>query len=417
MVSAVLKLTNSKELALVEDNRIVFAVSLLQENYLQECLNTLKPFTIEELVVVYLPTITNSLNKKDYKIRSFQIGNIEKFCYISTEDIEKLQELCDKLDIYSLKIYDTLAFYPLMAKDGPVIIAGENVQNGYSYAYVDNRGIDDYRIAVKSSPKIIQAMLEYHKDKDVRVVSFYSNMLLELLSKKFDNLGMIEPEKQLLLIPMLCTFLIKPPLMLAIARKEEPEELDIPDDLTQEFIDEIDDLESQPANNIPVAKQPDVVELSDDDKPKKGFSFGTLMLDVVGVAASMVLAFSIVANKEMPKDIKYLNDKLSEVKEIVLPEQNTVTYYQKYLKGLQESKNIDGDIVDKISKVKVDGVLGEIKLDRDNVGVRVYLKNAKDIDKVKDDLSKIYNVKNVQDQGVVSVGKTSLNKFSIDGTL
>ena len=76
---------------------------------------------------------------------------------------------------------------------------------------------------------------------------------------------------------------------------------------------------------------------------------------------------------------------------------------------------MDANYIAQISGVSVDGIIAEIRLEKDNVGIVVFLKDPNTLEQLTADLNGIFEVTQVADKGSVSLDNTSLTKYIING--
>ena len=95
--------------------------------------------------------------------------------------------------------------------------------------------------------------------------------------------------------------------------------------------------------------------------------------------------------------------------------------YLTYYKNSLDNGTKTSDVLKQISEVKVNGVLSEVGINKDTVGIFVYLADSKDIDSYKKSIGKIINVESCDSKGEVTSESTgnaiTLYKYLIQGKL
>lgn len=425
MSLAILKLGDTRELTLLSlTNDIIFTYSLTEENYLTECYKYLNGLDVAELRVIITPKVLSSKADEEHlPLSDFAIAqNVHKYTALSKHDLDKLQFLCSHLKIEVLKIYDILDYYKTLGKD-PIILCGPYINGLYSYMYVDEMGIKDFRASTFLNPDIIDSMVKYHNV--INIASYYNDIKLKLIAQKVGNFSMLSEDEQLLLTHSLITLFLKERYSFAVSNtrlENNSSEQNFDDDSFLENIKNEDFVEEVKFNNnyhsYEEPMQDEIMELPDDEprhKPRKNLL--GLVLDIAGAITAVTIAFSVIANKQMPTDTSYLKDKQTELVQLVKPRQNTIKYYDTFLQSMGSEENQDSKLIKEIGAIKVDGLIAEVKLHKNEVGVVVYLKNADKMPEVQEEMGKLFKIVDVNNSGTVTLDNTSLTKFIVNGVV
>lgn len=423
MCKAILKLGDTRELTLLNlTNDIIFTYSLKEEDYLTECYKYLNGLNVAELHVIVTPKVLSSLAEDHLPLSEFTIAqNVHKYTALNKHDLDKLQFLCSHLKIEILKIYDILDYYKTLGKD-PIILCGPYIDGLYSYMYIDEMGIKDFRASSGLNPDIIDSMVKYHNV--INIAPYYNDIKLKLIAQKVGNFSMLPNEEQLILTHSLITLFLNEKYSFAVSNTSLDEQL-LDDSIesaqelesvfeSNDFLEEISlqDIE-KPDKIVKKEKKVQPLELEDNIKPKKNL-LGRV-LDVAGAITAIAIAFSVIANKQMPNDISYLKDKQTELSQLVKPRESTIKYYNTFMKSMSDEENQDSKLIKDIGAIKVDGLIAEVKLHKNDIGVVVYLKDPAKIEDVKDEMSKLFKISDVNNSGTVTLDNTSLTKFIING--
>lgn len=423
MCKAILKLGDTRELTLLNlTNEIIFTYSLTEQDYLTECYKYLNGLEIAELRVIVTPKVLSSLAEDHLPLSDFAIAqNVHKYTALNKHDLDKLQFLCSHLKIEILKIYDILDYYKTLGKD-PIILCGPYIDGLYSYMYVDEMGIKDFRASSTLNPDIIDSMVRYHNV--INIASYYNDIKLKLISQKVGNFSMLSEDQQLLLTHSLITLFLNEKYSFAVSNTRLDKFPEIDDHIqdlepaTEKSDDFLEEVKLDNKHTFAQPKDEKVVELLDEEpetKPRKNLL--GLVLDIAGAITAVTIAFSVIANKQMPNDTSYLKDKQTELVQLVKPRQNTIKYYDTFLKSMADEENQDSKLITEIGAIKVDGLIAEVKLHKNEVGVVVYLKDPSKIDEVKVEMNKLFKIGDVNNSGTVTLDNTSLTKFIINGVV
>lgn len=438
-MKAILRIGSANELIVVENRKLCYCFSLRTGSILSDAYKYLANLPLTELDVIMTPVIKAPEGvTKDYEISGFQIDGRARKGYVSYTDIEKLKELSKALGIQSFKVYNMFDVLGLIGQRVPSIICGKFVKNFVYYVYVDRRGIVEFLTSKEPMVSKLDELVERY-DTD-NVITEKNNILNGLVRSMYDNIiDMDDDELSRVYVP-LCVDAINPGFVIEVddsndgiqeiglmdegfnegfvAVEEEPETLE------NDFIEEEDEgfiEEEEPEVEEPVRAPRENKAVN--SKPRR--SFGGLsrnklisrLLDLVGCLLVVVLSLTLVANKEVPEETDNLNEKIVQMESVVKPMRSNVEYMNNYIDSLANGKNTDNQIVEKISAIKVNGILSEIALSRKDVGIALYLSNEKDIDKFTEELNKIVKVKNVDKMSKMELGGDPLTKFVISATI
>ena len=149
------------------------------------------------------------------------------------------------------------------------------------------------------------------------------------------------------------------------------------------------------------------------DKRRVGTTVASMLLAVV-------IGLTFFVNKELPAQTEDLNSRASSLQENLQPYKDEIEYLTYYKNSLDNGTKTS-DVLKQISEVKVNGVLSEVGINKDTVGIFVYLADSKDIDSYKKSIGKIINVESCDSKGEVTSESTgnaiTLYKYLIQGKL
>lgn len=440
-MKAILRIGSSNELIVVENRKLCYCFSLRTGSILTDAYKYLANLPLTELDVIMTPVIKAPEGvTKDYEISGFQIDGRVRKGYVSYVDVDKIKELCGALGLQSFKLYNMFDVLELIGQRVPSIICGKFVKNFVYYVYVDKRGIVEFLTSKEPKMEKLEELSERYDVENV--ITEKNNVLNGLVRSMYDNIiDMDDDELSRVYVPM-CVDAINPRREIMVDDSYDGiQEINLMDDgfnegfmpieeeletLEDDFIeDEIEDFiedeiehELEEAVSTPVREDKAV-------KSKSRRSFGGLsrnklisrLLDLVGCFLVVILSLTLVANKEVPEETDNLNEKIVQMESVVKPMRSNVDYMNNYIDSLSSGKNTDNQIVEKISAIKVNGILSEIALSRKDVGIALYLSNEKDIDKFTEELNKIVKVKNVDKMSKMELGGDPLTKFVISATI
>ncbi|GAA0101674.1 hypothetical protein UT300012_23890 [Paraclostridium bifermentans] len=439
-MKAILRIGSSNELLVVENRKLCYCFSLRTGSILTDAYKYLANLPLTELDVIMTPVIKAPEGvTKDYEISGFEIDGRVRKGYISYVDIEKIKELTRALGLNSFRVFNMFEVLKLIGQRVPSIICGKFVKNFVYYVFVDKRGIVEFSVSQQPQLDKLTEMASLYDVENV--ITEKNNVLSGLVRSMYDNITDMDDDELSRVYVPLCVDAIKPGLSVMVDDSDYAiEELGIMDDgfnagfipdeeeplgFEEEFIEEeelFDDfIEEEDYIDEPVSEPVrESKAVKSNKQPRAGLSRNKLisrLLDLVGCLLVVLLSLTLVANKEVPADTGYLNEKIAQVESVVKPMRANLDYMNNYIASLSDGKNTDNQIVEKISAIKVDGILSEIALSKKDVGIALYLSNEKDIDKFTEELNKIVKVKNVDKMSKMELGGDPLTKFVISATV
>lgn len=378
---------------------------------LTDCQSRIKNLDLDELWVTIQGQVvlghdsdhivTNRLNK---------IVSGEKISTIHREDLDKIKYMTEQLNIPTLRLYDMYDIYAKMGEQKPVILCGDYYNDQYAYMYIKDGEIREHRVWRNVDNKVLMNMMsEFNVNL---VLPIYNNLLSEPIQRKVSNWDYVSSQEKTLLALSLGSILVKP-----------VKEFSMKDGILVEnkrLIKEPSPLIKKDIKSFikdqTVAKETAVTEQAlKIPFLKKIFTVGRV-LTASGFIVATLLSASIAINKQLPQNIEYLQSKQEELAELLNPKQSTVDYYTDFLESNRAGNgNLDANYIAQISGVSVDGIIAEIRLEKDNVGIVVFLKDPNTLEQLTADLNSIFEVTQVADKGSVSLDNTSLTKYIING--
>lgn len=410
MKIGILKAAETFELAVLKYNpatdlySLAVSYTLNQKSPLGDCKGKLLDLKLDELWFLPMSSILNE-NISDKKIGTYSTGNSHRDIVINSNDITKIKDLCESTDIHTMKIMNIYDVLQKMVTRPTVFVTDYHKQ--IAYLYYNKEGLKDHRIWREADVDKLQTLMEQKSTK--LALPIYNTVLNDTLSKRIVNWDSLELKYKVALSPTLGSILIEPScvykMINGVLIEAENKTMEDVEDLTPSPVQEFH-------REAPVvsSKVSTVVK----EKPQKD-KLG-LALNVVGVMMSVLFAGSLIANKQLPSDIEYLQGKQEELVSLVTPKQDTLDYYDKFINSLNtENTNFDLKTVSSIKAIDVDGILAEIKLQKSEVGIVVYLKDASTIDAYTEQLGGVFEVTQVANKGTVSLENTTLTKFIVNG--
>lgn len=378
---------------------------------LTDCQSRIKNLDLDELWVTIQGQVVLG-HDSDHIIttRLSKIVSGEKMSIIHREDLDKIKYMAEQLNIPVLKLYDMYDIYAKMGEQKPVILCGDYYGDQYAYMYIKDGEIKEHRIWRNVDNKVLMNMMS---EFDVNLVlPIYNNLLSEPIQKKVSNWDYVSSQEKTLLALSLGSILIKPVREFnlkqgILVEKTIPVVQDTP--LIKRDIKSF-------INNPTVSRETAITENAlKTPFHKKIFTLGKV-LTASGFIVATLLSASIAINKQLPQNIEYLQGKQEELAELLNPKQSTVDYYTDFLESSKAGNgNLDANYIAQISGVSVDGIIAEIRLEKDNVGIVVFLKDPNTLEQLTADLNGIFEVTQVADKGSVSLDNTSLTKYIING--
>lgn len=421
MKIGILRVTGTYELTIVKYSEtndkysVVVSFSLNTKTPLSECESKVKTFGVDELWFVPLARIINKESVNAHILGSFNVGNIKRYITLADKDIEKVKEVAEKCSVKSLRIFSMYDIFGKMTRTPIILVADYHGQ--YIYLYYDKGVLKDARINVNADSFALQAMKQ---QKNVNAVfPIYNNTLNTAIEKKVVNWNDFELTHKTFLGISMGTVLIEPKinfisvngiLIEDVANKKEAVQTPSP------VKEKVKKVEVSPKPFIRKTVSPshntDKNEKEPTDKKAKMLNIG---LSAIGLGLSMLVGASIFCNKQLPSDIEYLQGKQEELTSLVNPKQNTLDYYNKFIESDSTGGNYDNDYATRIKGVALDGVLAEVRLQQNEVGVVVYLKDPAKIDELTNSFGEIFEVTQVVNKGTASLDNTTLTKFYVNG--
>lgn len=416
-VSTTYELTIIKTLESGSKSGICVSYTLNPRLPLTDCQAKIKALNLDELwVTVQGHVILGQDSDHDVLNRFSKISSGEKVSVINSEDLNKIKFMAESLGIETLKIFDMYDIFGKMGEEKPVLLCGDYYDDSYAYIYVKNGEIQDHRVWRSTDTELLYNMM---KEFDTNfVLPIYNNLLNKPISKKVTNWDYVGSQEKTLLSLSMGSLLVNPVKIFKLVDNHMVEQKIEEPKKTQQ---------AKPVENkLSPKRGPKHVNATKSEKPKKETSLKdklaktsfnkTKVLTVSGLMIAMLLGAFLVANKQLPSNIEYLEDKQQELMDLITPKQSTLDYYTKFVEANKAQEgNIDANILAQINGVQVDGLIAEVRLQKDNVGLVVFLKDAKKINELTDKLNSIFEVVQVADKGSVSLDNTSLTKFIING--
>lgn len=431
---AILKVADTCQLTITRTNpsltknAIAVSYSLDPSNVLTQTSAKLASMEIDELWVVLQSSITLREETEHLVTRNIGTGANERMAVFHNKDIEKLKYLGEHLEVSKLKIFDLLDIFGEMSEDNRLVLCGDYYGGKFSYICCEDGKVLDYKVWRTADIKQVRALATEYNTKEI--VSIYNNLLEDKLKEVITNWDYLDNDEQQLFAISLGTLLVEPIKEYGLVNGILRETLDRSSDrreVDREIVEEIDDdndeeeYEEYPSSNVKPnssinrIKFPKFLDMSEDIEKSNGL--GNIVLNFIGIVLSATLACSIIANKQLPRDIDYLDNKNNELNILIQPKQDTVDYYTKFESAMENKQpNIDGDYLTKIKSIEVDGLLlAGIQIQKDNIGLVVFLKDESQIDAYTQELSKIITIPQVVKKGTVTLESTTLTKFVING--
>lgn len=410
---AVLKIGSTNELVLIEDKKLYFAFSLNRSTILNDTFKYLKslPKNIDELRIIITPTIMGSEVSCDgMTLNQFNCGSIRKTAYISKIDVEKLKLLAVKLGLREFKLYNMFDFLKLIGKRKPAIISGIYLDRYMYTVYVDRTGIKSFRESEKP---------DYHDILDVQKFSDTDFAISELnvelaanVRNEYENIDDMNDDELKKIYMLLLTHYVTPAKVIGTSSAI--------DNITDPLIELDSDIPEEP-----LPPQPKPVEKKRDFEPKYVEHVKlNYCLDGAAFLLSIVLGFSAYGNIQLKSENTVLHDKLTQIESVYKPMKDNLNYYDGYIKVLQSGNSSDLKFIEDLNSIKMDGVLGEVVFNKENIGVQVYLAKGRTdeetkvaIENYKDELSKFMNITEVKEDTGASIEGATLVKIVIQGVL
>ncbi|WP_394862065.1 hypothetical protein [Paraclostridium bifermentans] len=440
---SVLRIGPSVELVVYDNHKLLLGVTLSEGNILTEAYGYLKDLDITDFRVVVLPVVKSEFeHTNDLEIFSYDTPNIRRVGYMSSKDLEQVCELAHTLKLTEVSIFNQFDVYTLLAGKKPCIVIGRyNVSNQVYYLYVTRDGVQTMKLSSKVTKKnIAELMSRYETDN---IINERNLDLVGKLQNLFLNLEDTPDEDLSYLYPLLCTDLIRPVHeknvedVLGLRKSERVSDLDFDEDdlLTPEAIDErlgeipdeLDELEHTsryPKNMTKSHKGRKKKSTPSFDKNSEDVTSAVLKqrytcmgLDIVGSLLAITLAFTLLGNKEIPKNVTEAHEKVSQIEQVLKPKEETVAYLNEFNSKLKNGGTNEAKLLTDISAIKVDGMFGEAALSKNQIDLTVYVKDNKNLDKYKKEVSKYMTIKDITKLSSVSEGDTKLQKYSIMGSI
>lgn len=378
---------------------------------LTDCQSRIKNLDLDELWVTIQGQVvlghdsdhivTNRLNK---------IVSGEKISTIHREDLDKIKYMTEQLNIPILRLYDMYDIYAKMGEQKPVILCGDYYNDQYAYMYVKDGQIQEHRVWRNVDNKVLMNMMsEFNVNL---VLPIYNNLLSEPIQKKVSNWDYVSSQEKTLLALSLGSILIQPIKEFTMkdgVLVENKKLIKEPSTLIKKDIKSF-------IKDQTVIKETAVTEQALKMPFLKKIFTLSKVLTASGFIVATLLSASIAINKQLPQNIEYLQNKQEELAELLNPKQSTVDYYSDFLESSKAGNgNLDSNYIAQISGVSVDGIIAEIRLEKDNIGIVVFLKDPNTLEQLTADLNSIFEVTQVADKGSVSLDNTSLTKYIING--
>lgn len=416
---AILSISKSATLVVLNKDSNLYNVVSVQTLDPSKCLTEtsarLKGLELEELHVVLQGSITSETGNQLISY-TFGKGRNKKHSVLYKQDLQKIKTLGSRLNVSVIKIYDIIDIIALMGRYNPIILVGDYLNNRYSYIYVNNGVIEDYRIWREITPEQVQKIKdEYRVDY---VESVYNNMLDNEIKSIVVNWDSLEQEYKDALSLTLGCLLIKPKIVSDLKATALNSSTGFHKPVNPRKIIVNEDDTTNEDNLYMNIKEKNL--FGSNEKSNK--SILEKILDAVAVTLIITTAGCFVANSQLPEDTEYLKNKQSEFSEILTPKTSVKNYYDDVVKA--GGGSYDKEYLDKIQAIEVNGYLAEVKLQATSVAIVLYIKGGEeDTDAVKaelekylDSLREIVNVTQIADQGTAVLEDTKLSKYVINAT-
>ena len=411
---AVVKVGSSNELVLVNGDKVYSALSLNRASVLNDTYSYLKalPEIAELRVIMTCPLLGANMQADGIPVSQMNCGGINKVAYISKVDVDKLKQLACNLGLGEFKLYNMFDFLTLIGKQRSVIVTGKYLDKHIYTVYVDKTGIRDFRESTKVDKNEVLSVQKFAETD--YAVSEFNNLLDSYVLSSYKNIQSMNDDELSRLYMNLLTDYIKPVKVI---------------DATEEVVqgEEIHEIEGAIA-------QPEKVKTPSPDKLKKTLNQynpeytemvkTNYALDAIGTVLALIMGITLFANYQLTRETAHIEDKINQVKEVVTPKEDNLKYLQAFASSLKSNKSGDTEVVQKISDIKIDGILAEIALKQDTVGVVVYLNRGSSdaeakaaIDNYEAKLKTIINVDEVKEDKDYDVVGATLIKYIIHGSL
>lgn len=373
----------------------------------------LKGLDLEELHVVLQGSITSETGNQLISY-TFGKGRNKKYSIFYKQDLQKIKTLGSRLNVSTIKIYDIIDIIALMGRYRPIILVGDYLNNRYSYIYVSNGAVEEYRIWREIDPNQIQNLKEEYKVDYVE--SVYNSLLDNDLRRVIINWDSIEQEYRDALSLTVGCLLIKPKIVSDLKATALNSSTGFHKPLKpREFLDKEDNAENESLIKV---KEVDIFSKENSNNNKSAIE---KILDVVAITLIITAAGCFVSNKQLPEDTEYLKNKQLEFNEILEPKNSVKIYYDNVV---EKGGSYDKEYLDKIKSIEVNGYLAEVKLQSTSVAIVLYIKGGEEnSDEVKNELEKylnslreFLNVTQIADQGISELEDTKLTKYVINAT-
>lgn len=408
---AVLKVGSTQELVLIDKKKLYFAFSLNRSSVLTDTYKYLKsiPEGITELRVIMTPTVVGSeLECDGVPLNQFDCGGINKTAYLSKNDLSKLKLLAIKLGLKEFKLYNMFDFLRLIGKRRPVIVSGKYLDRNVYTVYVDRTGIKSFRESDKP---------DYHDILDVQRFSETTTCVSELntelaasVRNEYLNINDMNDDEIKKLYMLLLSHYVTPAKI--VKTDSEIENLAQP---IVEFDGSIPEKEKPEQEKAPV--KPKVVKYTEHAKLNYG-------LEALIATLAIVVGVNIFSNVQLKAENVAIHDKLDQLNGVLKPMKDNLAYYQDYVKVLKSGGSNDLKFIEQLNSIKIDGVLGEVVFNKNNVGVQVYLAKGNTeeatkaaIENYKQALSQFVNITEVKEDTSANISGATLVKIIIQGTL
>lgn len=432
---AILKVADTCQLTVIRanptltKNAIAVSYSLEPSNVLTQTSAKLSSMEIDELWVILQSSITLSEETEHVVTRSIGTDVNERMAVFHNKDIEKLRYLGEHLEVSKLKIFDLLDVFGEMSEDNRLVLCGDYYGGKFSYICYEDGNVLDYKIWRTADIKQIRALATEYNTREI--VSIYNNLLEEKLRAIITNWDYLDDDEQQLFAISLGTLLTEPIKEFTLVNGILKETLDrsfsrqkVNRNVRDKYngysdngSDTIEPEYNRTKGNTTLARInfPKFLDMSEDIEKSNGL--GNIALNLIGILLSATIACSIIANKQLPSNIEYLDNKNNELNILIQPKQDTIDYYTKFESAMENKEpNIDEDYLAKIKSIEVDGLLlAGIQIQKDNIGLVVFLKDESQIDAYTQELSKIITIPQVVKKGTVTLESTTLTKFVING--
>lgn len=430
MKLAILKISDTCQLTVLKCNEsltrnaITVVYSLDTQNPLTECQALLSSMQVDELWVVLQSSVIARQQTEHVICRNIGGAVSEKMSIFNNKDIEKVRYMAEHLGVYSLRIFDLLDIFGTMSLDLSIVLCSEYYDGRFAYIYAEDGDIKDFRVWRTSDVKQVRSLMsEYNTETSLSV---YNNILDSIYGEIITNWVDIDKDERQILGLTLGAFNIEPIKVYELQDdtlyETSSRSLASGDAPLEQIVQEHEVYAKTDKGqlslgkfNFPKVSLPRFVNMDEDiDKSKSPVN---MICNIAGISLSVILALSIIGNKQLPKDISYLTDKNTELSALVQPRQDTIDYYTKYSDVIAAKQpNIDQATFNSIKGIEVDGLLlAGVQIQKDNLGLVVYFKEESQIDAYTKQLSNVITVTQVVKKGTVALNSTTLTKFVING--